>query len=138
MNSPDNKHDTPRDEDPDYIVTMNDLYNINEAVTGGLVAVRDDHLLRSAVRRPFITLFGVPQFPTLIDKGAALLHGIAAHHLFADGNKRTAERAVRLFLEANGIQPLWDDEQARAFLLLVARGERDVQAVAEWLRQHTA
>jgi death-on-curing protein len=138
----DNIHDDQHDDyayvdDPDVIITINDLYNLNESVVGGLVFVRDDHLLRSAVRRPFISLFGVPQFPTLIDKAAALMHSIAAHHLFVDGNKRTAEKAARLFLESNGITPTWDEHQAHAFLLQVAQGEHTAEDVATWLDEHT-
>src|SRR5688572_15827723 len=82
-------------------LTASDLYNLNDEVTGGHTYVRDVHLLNSAAKRPAIVVFGEEQFPTLIDKAAALLHSLAYHHLFADGNKRTALRAVTLFLEKN-------------------------------------
>jgi len=118
-------------------ITVNDLYNINAEVTQLLPFVRDINLLNSAVQRPAIRIFGEEQFPTLLEKAAALLHSIAAHHLFVDGNKRTAQVAVSLFLEENNITPTWDDKIAREFILEIAQGKHDVEAVVEWLKQNT-
>ena len=124
--------------DPEHILSANDLYNINSEVTGLMPFVRDHQLLRSAVRRPYLILFGEEQFPTLIDKAAATMHSLAAHHLFADGNKRTAVRATQLFLESNDIQPTWTTEEVTAFVLNIAKGEVTVEDVAAWLTEHTA
>lgn len=99
--------------------------------------VRDQQLLRSAVQRPYLILFGEEQFPTLLEKAAAILHSIAAHHLFADGNKRTAVKATTMFLEANGIQPIWDDTAAAALTLQVARGDAEIDDIVAWLQEHT-
>lgn len=118
-------------------LTVNDLYNINEQVVKGIPFVRDYYLLQSAARRPRIRIFGQPQFPTLLDKAAALLHSLAYRHLFTDGNKRTAARAVRLFLEHNGIQPTWDEVDLADFLLKVAQENTDTDAIAVWLATHT-
>ncbi|MEO0564678.1 MAG: type II toxin-antitoxin system death-on-curing family toxin [Chloroflexota bacterium] len=118
-------------------LTVSDLYNINFTVTGGTTFVRDIHLLESAAKRPTIVLFGQPQFPTLIDKAAALMHSLAAHHLFADGNKRTAVRAAAYFLELNGVQPAWTEADAEAFLLSIALHQENVEEVAAWLHAHT-
>lgn len=129
MNSPDDKRI--------IYLTVNDLFNINEEVTGELPFVRDHHSLHYAARRPMIRLFGEEQFPTLIEKAAALLDSLAHHHLFADGNKRTALRAVTLFLEANDVRVLWSETAAGEFVLSVARGEQDIGTIAAWLEQHT-
>ena len=133
MNSQNDRH-----PDPDKILSANDLYNINGEVTGMSPFVRDHQLLRSAVRRPYLILFGEAQFPTLIDKAAATMHALAAYHIFSDGNKRTAARATWLFLEANGVRPLWTESEVAAFALRIAKGEIEVEAVAAWLLQHTA
>lgn len=117
-------------------LTVNDLYNINEEVTGGLPYVRDRHLLRSAAHRPRMMLFGEPQFPTLHDKAAATLHSLAYHHLFADGNKRTAARATVMFLEANRCHLQVSDDQLYDFVLSVARGNQSVEEIADWLHEH--
>src|SRR3954462_10082228 len=96
MNSQNNKGKT---------LSANDLYNINSEVTGRMPFLREHQLLQSVVARPYIVLFGEEQFPTLLDKAAATMHALAAYHVFADGNKRTAVLAPRMFLEANGIRP---------------------------------
>lgn len=121
------------DDNPITYLTASDIYNINDAVTEGHTFVRDVHLLNSAVQRPKLVLFGEAQFPTLIDKAASLLHSLAYHHLFADGNKRTAVYALVLFLEKNGRQIEWNRGDAHRFILEIAQGKHDVPAIAAWL-----
>jgi death on curing protein len=116
-------------------LTPSDLYNINNEVMGGDTYVRDLHLLNSAAARPAIRLFGQEQFPTLVDKAAALLHSLAYHHLFVDGNKRTAVRAVALFLDLNGYILTWNYTSEYPFILEVAQGRHDVSDIALWLAQ---
>ena len=116
-------------------LTASELYAINESVTDGSTLIRDVHLLQSAVARPAMVLFGQAQFPTLIDKAAALLHSLAYHHLFLDGNKRTAVRAVTLFLELNGYMVTWSTESEYPFVLEVAQGKHDVESIASWLAE---
>lgn len=118
-------------------LTADDLYRINEEVTQALPYVRDRHLLLSAVNRPQLSFYGQPQFPTLHDKAAALLESLAYHHLFADGNKRTALRAVTLFLQLNGWQPTWSDQAEYDYILQVAQGRQTIEQIAAWLRAHT-
>ena len=114
-----------------------DIYVINEKIVGHRPNVRDRKLLRSAADRPAIRVFGEEQFPTLLDKAAAILHSIAYHHLFSDGNKRTAREAVILFLEANGYQHTWQADEAQAFILEVAQGTHEVEVISEWLATYT-
>lgn len=114
-----------------------DIYVINEEIVGHRPIVRDRRLLRSAADRPLIRVFGVEQFPTIIDKAATLLHSVAYHHLFNDGNKRTAQGAVVVFLEANGYQITWQPDEAMNFILEIAQGKHEVEAVSAWLATHT-
>lgn len=123
-------------DNPVQYMTVSDIYNINFTVTGGEAFVRDIHLLESAVKRPAIVVFGQEQFPTLVDKAAALMHSLAAHHLFADGNKRTAMMATRVFLERNGCAVTWDEDDLEAYLLEVAQSQHAVEDVAGWLREY--
>ena len=118
-------------------LTAEDLINLNAAITSDPM-IRDVHLLHSAVRRPKLMLFGEPQFPTLADKAAALLESLAYHHLFVDGNKRTAVQAVALFLECNGARFRYDAGQDADFVLAVARGDQTVEAIAAWIEERTA
>ena len=134
MNSP---NDDNRHKNPYAVISANDLYIINEEVTGYTAFVRDKQILHSAVRRPFISLFGQEQFPTIAEKASATLHAVATYHIFGDGNKRTALRATELFLESNGYQCTWDQTDAQAFVLEIAKGNVEIEAVTEWLQAHT-
>jgi death-on-curing protein len=120
-----------------HYLTPADLYAIAEEVLGRRPDVRDRRLLRSAAARPMLAAFGAEAYPTLFDKAAALLHSLAAHHLFYDGNKRTATAATTRFLVLNGIQPTWEEQTIYGFVLAVAQNQHDVPAIAAWLAAHT-
>jgi death on curing protein len=123
---------------PVRYLSASEIYNINDAITEGHTFVRDINLLNSAARRPSLYLFGEPQFPTLVDKAAALLESLAYHHLFADGNKRTAAHALAQFLSLNGHRLTWDDATQYALILEIAQGKYDVAQIAERLREDVA
>lgn len=139
MNSPhdDSERDTQESPRPVVYLTANDLYNINEEVTGKIPFVRDRYLLLSAERRPRMMVFGEEQFPTLYDKAAALLQSLAYHHLFVDGNKRTAIRAVEMFLESNGLRATWQSREEYDFVLRVAQAQVDIPEISAWIEAHT-
>ncbi|MDX2161284.1 MAG: type II toxin-antitoxin system death-on-curing family toxin [bacterium] len=123
-------------DNPLGFLTAQDLTRINEQITGD-VMIRDVHLLNSALRRPFLILFGEEQFPTVIDKAAAYLESLAYHHLFVDGNKRTAIEAVRLFLERNDLTFAYDPAKDALFVLEVAQGAHDTAQIAAWIEART-
>ncbi|MCA0456923.1 MAG: type II toxin-antitoxin system death-on-curing family toxin [Chloroflexi bacterium] len=120
-----------------HYLTPGEIYAVAEEVTGGPMLARDAHLLRAAAARPMLFAFGEEAYPTLMEKAAALMHSLAAHHLFWDGNKRTATRATEIFLERNGFRPTWDAGTVYAFVLEIAQAKHDVRAVAAWLTAHT-
>jgi death-on-curing protein len=132
MNSPINELNQPPVA-PIVYLTASDLYNLNVEVTDGNTLVRDLNLLNSAAARPKLALFGEAQFPTLLDKAAALLHSLAYHHLFIDGNKRSAVRAVTYFLALNGYDITWQYETEYHFVLEIAQGQHEVPEIAGWL-----
>lgn len=127
---------SPNDK-PLRILSASDLYRINEEVTGYAPFVRDHQVLASAVKRPFLILFGEEQFPDMMQKAAALFHSLAAHHVFVDGNKRTASLAVKRFLEANGYEANWEAEEMEAFALKVAKHEAEIEEIADWFLART-
>jgi death-on-curing protein len=121
-----------------HYLTPAEIYDIAQEALGRKPDVRDRHLLRSAAARPMIQAFGQEAYPELLDKVAALMHALAAHHLFFDGNKRTATKAAVIFLNRNGLQPTWDAQEVYDFVLEIAQDKHDVPAVAQWLAAHTA
>lgn len=118
-------------------LTAAEIYEIAEKMLGRKPDVRDRHLLRSAAARPMTRAFGESAYPTLMDKAAALLHSLAAHHLFFDGNKRTATAATLRFLDENGLQPTWNADEIYQYVLEIAQNMHDVPAIAQWLAEHT-
>ncbi len=120
-----------------HYLSPTEIYEIAEGVLGRKPNVRDRHLLRAAAARPLLAAFGEAAYPTLLDKAAALLHSLAAHHLFYDGNKRTATQSVVRFLHENGLQPTWTQPEIYQFVLEVAQNRHDVAAVSHWLADHT-
>ncbi len=125
-------------DDPIHYLTPGEIYAVAEAVTGAPMLAREAHLVRSAAARPMLRAFGTEAYPTLMEKAAAIMHSLAAHHLFWDGNKRTATQATILFLERNGYKPTWDAMTVYDFVLEIAQDKQDVPAIAEWLAAHTA
>jgi death on curing protein len=57
------------------------------------------HYIMEAVQS---VMFGVDQYPTVIDKASAVGWQISASHVFWEGNKRTGMEVCRQILEMNG------------------------------------
>lgn len=87
------------------IVTFDDVVEINRLHTNGNGMLVDANTVMSAVGRPWQTFDGAELYPTLIEKAAALLHGLACTQGFVDGNKRTAWLACVGFLGLNDVSP---------------------------------
>lgn len=121
-----------------YFISAAEIYSINEEVLGREPFVLDRQLLRSAATRPFQRMFGHEAYPTLMEKAAALLHSLAHDHVFVDGNKRTAQRAVTRFLNENGIEVNWTEQAAYDLILEIAKGHMDIPEIAQWLNKHTS
>lgn len=93
-----------------------------EAVAGAQVAVRDHGLLESAAHRPGATVFGAEAYPSLLGKAAALLHSLVSNHPLVDGNKRLGWLATATFLELNGLELAYTEDEAYALVMDVAKG----------------
>ena len=104
--------------------------------TGGVAGITNQAGLESVLVRPFAGFADVELYPDLLSKVAALIHGVAAFHPFADGNKRTALVAGDVCLRLNGLRLVPGDE-LEPFFWRVARGEVEVAEIADWLAAHT-
>ena len=85
-----------------YEITVDHCIEIYQRYVGAGQLTRLD-VLASAVAAPFSGFDGAETFPTLIEKAARLLYGIAQAQAFEDGNKRLAWLCTVRFLELNGI-----------------------------------
>ena len=120
-------------------LSLPELALIHERVieeTGGVHGVTNPGGLESALARPFTSFGGLAMFPDLVSKVAALIHGIIAFHPFADGNKRTALVAADVCLRLNSYR-IVPSEEVEPFFWAVARGEKEIEEIAKWLRSHT-
>jgi death on curing protein len=100
---------------------------------GGLAGVKDAGLLESALARPINKHAYGECDPCAL--AAAYAFGIARNHPFADGNKRTAWVAARLFLRLNRVEIAFDKADAIRMMLALASGELAEEVVADWFRQ---
>lgn len=102
---------------------------------GGLLGVRDENLLASAVLSPQSSFGGKSPYVDLVEVAAAYLFYICGNHPFLDGNKRTAMMAAIVFLKLNGLEPLPDSENWEKLMLDVATSKMDRDATIRRLRK---
>lgn len=101
---------------------------------GGLDGMRDEGAFLSALDKPRnLFAYGQPQ-PDLYALAAAYGSGLARNHPFADGNKRTALIAMRLFLKVNGAEFSASSEEKYRMIVALAAGDLLESEVADWLR----
>jgi death-on-curing protein len=116
-------------------ITLEELLLIHEKVileTGGILGILNFEALKSALERPFSSFEGIEFFPDFPHKVAVLIHSIIMYHPFVDGNKRTALVAGDVCLRLNGYR-IKPSEEVEKFFWEVARGEKTVDEIAEWL-----
>ena len=105
--------------------------------TGGMHGVRDVNLLGSLAERPKMQ-FGVKElYQTVFDKAAAYFESCAYHHVFTDGNKRTAIAIAARFLFLNGWELSASNTAAEKFVLAAVGKKYPLKKIAEWLRTHS-
>ena len=109
------------------------LHDRSIALHGGAAGLRDEGLLESALARP-ANLFHYEGVDDACALAASYLVAVASNHPFADGNKHAAYLAMGLFLMKNGRRLTAEPAEAALMVLSVAGGEREVEALAAWIR----
>jgi death-on-curing protein len=104
---------------------------------GGLSGIRDDNVLESALARPrqkwhYSDRTDVPLL------AAAYAFGLVKNHPYRDGNKRIGFLAMVTFLGLNGYDLAATDAEVVAEILGLADGTFSEDALADWIRQHSA
>lgn len=105
--------------------------------TGGISGLRDISLLESAVNSPFQTFDKMSLYPTLERKAARLGYGIVKNHPFLDGNKRIGLLAMITFLEINGIELEYTDDELIKIGLGLADGSFSEKQLLAWISLHS-
>jgi death-on-curing protein len=102
---------------------------------GGLVGVRDQGLLESAMARPRqLAAYGAAD---TVELAAAYAVGMVRNHPFIDGNKRVGFMLAYVFLVRNGYRFTASEAAATRAVLDLASGDLSEQAFARWLADHS-
>ena len=104
--------------------------------TGGLHGVRDPHLLSSMSERPKMSFAGKDLYEGMFQKTAAYFESCAYHHVFMDGNKRTALAIAERFLFINGWELCVSNREVEKFILDAVVGTFDLKTIAEWFKKY--
>ncbi|MCD2498436.1 type II toxin-antitoxin system death-on-curing family toxin [Microbacterium nymphoidis] len=92
--------------------------------------VRDHGLLFSALARPSASMFGEDAYPSIEEKAAALLSSLSQNHALFDGNKRISLILTFVFLELNGYDVVFGDDDAFDLVMAASQSQQDVGALA--------
>lgn len=124
-------------------LTEEELIEINRQIIRrageGSIDVLDVNELNSVIEAPKQVFFGHEAYPTVWLKAAYYLQKITKKHLFADGNKRTAFEAAKVFLILNGITLHFKGIEAGQMVLDITNSpdsEEVLLKVAEYLKKH--
>lgn len=98
--------------------------------------VRDEGLLFSALARPATGMFGADAYPTFEEKAAALISSVAQNHALFDGNKRMSLYLTFIFIELNGYEMTFTNEEAFDLVLDVAQSRLDLKEIAHVIAAH--
>jgi death-on-curing protein len=105
---------------------------------GGEDGILSEGAIENCIALPMLSVFGTETAPTIWSKAATLLHCIATRHPFVDGNKRTAWAAAKVFLLLNGFRLSAGVDGAEGIVLSVVKGETDLEALAEWIKDRSS
>ena len=104
--------------------------------TGGLIGVRDEGLLESALASPFMSFGGRDLYPAKEQKAARLGFSLISNHPFMDGNKRVGMHEMLTFLEMNGIYMSCSVEDVIITGRAVADGKMKYEDLLNWIYAH--
>ena len=113
------------------------LHSLLIMETGGSEGLRDIGRLEAVVAAQTQSVFGKEIYPTIFEKGAALIRGVISDHPFVDGNKRTGMLAGLTFLEVNGQKFNTKKGEIEDFAVQVATKHLGIAEIAAWLETHS-
>jgi death-on-curing protein len=117
------------------LLGVEELVDLADLAVGGKAQIRDLGLIASAAARPGAGFGDYEAYPSLHEKGAALLHSLVRNHALVDGNKRLGWTAMVAFLDINDVELDAPDDDAYDAVISVAEGRLDVPELAAMLRR---
>lgn len=117
------------------IETLHLLHDRQVERFGGLLGVRDEGAIESALARP-LNAWSYGEATDLAALAATYLVALAQQQGFLDGNKRTALGGTLVFLSLNGVELDVPGEELYALVMAVSTNRMGAEQVAAWLREH--
>lgn len=106
------------------------------STSGGSDGIKDENMLESAIYAPFQTFAGEDFYPTIYQKAARLGFGLVSNHPFIDGNKRIAAHAMLTFLDLNGIEIQYTNDELSEIFLAIADDKARYEDLLSWIIEH--
>lgn len=103
---------------------------------GGLVGLRDENALESALARPRHK-WHYENSTNLPALAAAYGFALSRNHPYRDGNKRVAFVVMVTFLELNGLAFNAEETEVVTVMIRLAAGRLSETELAAWLHAHT-
>ncbi|MEW6863146.1 type II toxin-antitoxin system death-on-curing family toxin [Trueperella pyogenes] len=120
------------------VITKSQALAIHDAAIekfGGVVGVRDEGALDSALAQPYQTFGGSDLYEGDIAKACRLCFGVIADHPFADGNKRTGAALLGTYLRLTGYAFEPRNDEFLSSMLGVADGSVSYEQLVEWVER---
>lgn len=105
--------------------------------TGGAHGVINLHLLASMAERAGTCFGGKDLCPTVFEKAAVYFESCARHHVFTDGNKRTAIAIAARFLFINGYNLRATNKDVEKFVIVAVVKKYDIKTIAFWFEKNS-
>jgi len=103
---------------------------------GGLIGIRDEGLLDSALSRPKNRLI-YEETKNIIELASSYGFAIVRNHPFIDGNKRTAFVSAATFLSLNGYQLQAPQKSVVNVFSKLAAREIDEDDLTRWFKKYS-
>lgn len=113
------------------------IYENQMKLFGGKHLILNLDLLESAVHEPQATYAGEFLYPDVYSMGAAYAYCIIKNHAFFDGNKRTGMIAALMFLQANGIDVKFKDDEFYSVGYKIANSKMDIDDIVKIFRKRS-
>ncbi|MFS8159371.1 MAG: type II toxin-antitoxin system death-on-curing family toxin [Candidatus Roizmanbacteria bacterium] len=122
-----------------YFLSIEEVLIIHEKmidIGGGSSGLRDIELLHSALGRSQASFGGEFLYNSIVEMGAAMLQSLVKNHPFIDGNKRTAFFSTLRFLEKNGYELKFQDDEIVKFMVEVDTKNLSIKEMSAFFTYH--
>ena len=103
-----------------------------------LIGIREPAALNAVIEASKASAFGEEAYPTIFEKAAVLLLGIAGKQLFQNANKRTTVVATDIFFLINGYTATWEHDEYIEFVMSVVQRSEETTNDFDELKQNTS